>query len=163
MHIIRYLMLIRFNIRYLINISRKEYKMEDINLLEKIARISGEYRRLFHRVLEESGYKGIKGGGRILHHLVRADGMSQKELALRMDVRPQSLTGVLEKLENAGMIERKRSSTDKREQQVFITDKGRGDCEKLIEIRKQTASKLLGALEDADKQKLGDILERIIH
>ena len=137
--------------------------MEDINLLEKIARISGEYRRLFHRVLEESGYEGIKGGGRILHHLVRADGMSQKELAVGMDVRPQSLTGVLEKLENAGLIARKRSSTDKREQQVFITDKGRSDCEKLMEIRKQAASKLLGSLDGEDKQKLGDILERIIH
>ncbi|MBO4360260.1 MAG: MarR family transcriptional regulator [Eubacteriaceae bacterium] len=137
--------------------------MQDIDLLEKIARITGEYRRLFHRVLEESGYKGIKGGGRILHHLLRSDGIAQKELAVRMDVRPQSLTGVLEKLENAGLIERKRSSADKREQQVFITEKGRSDCEKLIHIRQQAAEKLLEALDGTDKEKLGDILERIIH
>lgn len=156
-------MLILFNIRYLTIFPGRNIKMQDIDLLEKIARISGEYRRLFHRVLEESGYEGIKGGGRILHQLVRADGIAQKELAVRMDVRPQSLTGVLEKLENAGLIERKRSSSDKREQQVFITEKGRSDCGRLMEVRRQTAAKLLGSLSDEDKRELGDILKKILH
>ena len=136
--------------------------MNGSDLMIMIGRVSGEYRRLFHSVLDENGYNGIKGGGRILHVLSGQDGMSQKELAMNMQIRPQSLTGVLEKLEKAGMIERKRSSLDRREQNVFITDTGREHCTKLMQFRRQAAEKLLGSMTESEKEKLGELLGIIL-
>lgn len=136
--------------------------MQDNDLLLKIGRVSGEYKRLFHSVLDESGYEGIKGGGRILFELSQENGLSQKELATRMQIRPQSLTGVLEKLETEGLIERVRSTTDKREQNVFITDTGKKHCSVIYGFRCEASSKLMSPLSEEEKEELDKLLGKIL-
>lgn len=136
--------------------------MQDNDLLLKIGRVSGEFKRMFHIVLDESGFDGIKGGGRILFELSKENGLSQKELATRMQIRPQSLTGVLEKLETEGLIDRVRSTTDKREQNVFITESGKKQCSVVYGCRCEAASKLMSPLSEEEKEELDKLLGKIL-
>ena len=65
-----------------------------------------------------------QGQGRILSALRRTSSISQKELGLLLEIRPQSLGELLQKLESNGYIRRRRSTTDKRSLIVELTRKG---------------------------------------
>ena len=64
------------------------------------------------------------GQGRILSALQRMNAVSQKELGFILDIRPQSLGELLQKLEANGYIARHRSPTDKRALIIELTEKG---------------------------------------
>lgn len=64
------------------------------------------------------------GQGRILTALSRMNSVSQKELGFILDIRPQSLGELLQKLETNGYITRRRSPMDKRSLIIELTEKG---------------------------------------
>lgn len=76
------------------------------------------YRRNF------GGIDPMQGQGRILSALRRMHSVSQKELGNNLDIRPQSLGELLQKLESNDYIKRYRSPTDKRALIVELTEKG---------------------------------------
>ncbi len=65
-----------------------------------------------------------QGQGRILFALQRENNIAQKDLGLMLDIRPQSLGELLQKLESSGYIKRHRSTIDKRALIVELTEKG---------------------------------------
>ena len=62
---------------------------------------------------------------RVLTLLQESDGISQRKLALILDIRPQSLSELLGKLERDGLIRREKNEDDKREILVSLTEVGR--------------------------------------
>ncbi|MBQ5412840.1 MAG: MarR family transcriptional regulator, partial [Oscillospiraceae bacterium] len=97
----------------------------------------------------------------MLHILSEEDGITQKVLAQKMHIRPQSLTGVLEKLEDKGLIRRQRSETDKREQNVFITDEGKKLSADLTAKRDRITEELFSILSDEEKAELYRLLTKV--
>ena len=69
-----------------------------------------------------------QGQGRILTALNQLGTTRQKELIKFLDIRPQSLGELLQKLESNGYVTRYRSPTDKRSLIVEITAKGKMFC-----------------------------------
>ena len=135
--------------------------MNDNDLIIGVFRVTRLHGRLFHSILDSSGADGNMHDGLILHMLSEEDGIAQKELARRMHIRPQSLTGALEKLEKDGFIERHRSETDKREQIVYITDSGL-EREKLqVKVRDKTVKKLFAVLDAEEKKELYRLLDKV--
>ena len=65
-----------------------------------------------------------QGQGRILSALRQIHSCKQKDLGLNLDIRPQSLGELLQKLEAHGYIRRFRSPVDKRALIVELTEKG---------------------------------------
>ena len=105
-----------------------------------------------------------QGQGRILTALRRMNTVSQKELGFILDIRPQSLGELLQKLEANGYIERRRSPTDKRALIVELTEKG-----ETFQLRKPDYEELFADLGDPEREtlrksllKIGDRLERLI-
>ena len=76
------------------------------------------YRRNF------GGIDPFQGQGRILTALRRRHNVNQKDLGVMLELRPQSLGELLQKLEANGYIRRYRSPTDKRALVVELTEKG---------------------------------------
>lgn len=82
----------------------------------------------YHMAWYRKNFGGIDpkhGQGRILTALSHMDAVSQKELGFIMDMRPQSLGELLQKLESNGYISRRRAPTDKRSLIIELTEKGR--------------------------------------
>ena len=105
-----------------------------------------------------------QGQGRILTALRRMNTVSQKELGFILDIRPQSLGELLQKLESNGYIERKRSPTDKRALIVELTEKGES-----FQLRKPDYEELFADLSELEREtlrkallKIGTKLERLI-
>lgn len=86
------------------------------------------------KILALLGYCGhymhFHGGGRsgqapILCTFAKAGGtLSQQELGMRFDLKPGSLSELLSKLEAAGLIERTRNPSDRRQLFVKLTEEG---------------------------------------
>ena len=138
----------------------------EMEVFWQIRRIDAGFRRAFHIASEELGETGSseqsRGHGKILHTLARNDGLTQKELAERLGIRPQSLTDALLRLEQQGAITRLRSERDKREQRVHITDAGRAQAQQLAELHAKAARMVLEGLSDEEQQQLSRLLQRVI-
>lgn len=64
------------------------------------------------------------GQGGLLWTLKKNDGLSQKELAEKLGVKPPSITVVIKKMEAEGYITRKRDEKDQRITRIYITSEG---------------------------------------
>ena len=83
------------------------------------------------------------------------------ELAEALRVVPRSATGVVEGLEDLGLVRRETDPADRRSVLVSLTEVGRGTLDDLSEARRQTAEELFGALEPADQRRLLALLTRL--
>ena len=93
--------------------------------------------------------------------LAMQDGISQKDLAFLLGIRPQSLTIALEKLESEGLIERKQDEGDKRTRRVHITDAGKEQSAAQAEERAAHANSMFSVLTDEEKDQLANILAKL--
>lgn len=66
-----------------------------------------------------------RGQLRLMQLLADGDGISNAEIAEALDIRPSSVSMLVKKLEDAGIIERHASANDKRVLLIFLTDAGK--------------------------------------
>src|ERR1700729_3220559 len=64
-------------------------------------------------------------------------GIAQIELGTHLGVDKASIVALLDRLERAGLIERRRSTRDRRRQGIFLTDAGSSELEVLIQQVRQ--------------------------
>jgi len=111
---------------------------------------------------EKSGFLGF-GTGRLLGILKREEhGIPQTKLAASLNIRPQSLSELLARLENDGFVERHKSETDKRQILVKITDTGREHHSRIREKHWDDAKMLFSPLNTEEKRILADLLNKIL-
>ncbi len=109
-----------------------------------------------------NGRDAHRGQGRIIALLCKTDGISQRELAEILGVRPPSLSEVLNKLEGNELIERRPHDDDKRISTVFITEKGREAAKQVELSRQERAETLLTGLSLDERESLSGLLEKLI-
>jgi DNA-binding MarR family transcriptional regulator len=91
-----------------------------------------------------------------------------KEIKDYLDVPNSTLTGIVDRLENKGLVERMISSRDRRSFGLKLTGKGRALRDEQRMVRRNAAEKMLGALDsDAEREafvammvKIGDRLRK---
>ena len=77
--------------------------------------------RIFEKILSEKNIDAFNGAqGRILYVLWQEDGIS---ISTKCGLAITSLTTMLERMENQGLISRVQSETDKRKTLLFLTEK----------------------------------------
>jgi DNA-binding MarR family transcriptional regulator len=81
------------------------------------------------------------GMGPILFALFEKDGRSIKQIAERVQLAAPTLTGLLDRMEQAGLLERRRDSDDGRVVRVHLTALGRS-----LEPRCRSAVQMIGAV-----------------
>ncbi len=81
----------------------------------------------FSRALQERGQKLGFAPGQfpVLLELWSEEGLTQKQLLDRMDIEQATMANTLARMERDGLIVRRKHPTDKRAQQIFLTDKAR--------------------------------------
>ena len=76
--------------------------------------------RVFEKLLAECGADAFNGPqGKILDALWQRDGLSAKEIGERTGLANSTLTGMLDRMESAGLVTRSRSTDDRRVIRVF--------------------------------------------
>ena len=139
--------------------------MYEMEIIHETFRLSAAFRsrRAAERekISQETGITPPEGYGRILRELSKHRTVSQNELASLLEIRPQSLTVAMIKLEIQGFVIRERSAKDRRQILVTITDAGRAHSTKLGEERNRTAQELLSGLTEEEKEELYTLLRKI--
>ena len=112
-------------------------------------------------------YLHVHGGGRsgrapILCTLRKAGGaMPQRELASRFELKAGSLSEVLTKAEEAGLIERTRDPNDRRQLVVRLTEKGHTQADEDQLDRERFRAEALSCLTQEERTQLEGMLVRI--
>jgi DNA-binding MarR family transcriptional regulator len=103
-------------------------KDKDNNHEDSLGFLFGEISRLHHsRAHNFFSEKGLhRGQHRILFMLWQADGVTQREMADRLNLAPASITDALQRMEKRGFIERRSDLQDQRITRVYLTELGRG-------------------------------------
>ena len=90
----------------------------------------------------------------VLSTLTEQEGLSQRALADRLYVTKGNVSGLLDRLEQAGLVERRDTPGDKRSHGVHLTEKGRAAALKGLEIQNAFIAETLGTLKDSDLAEL---------
>jgi len=94
----------------------------------------------------------------LLSTLTEREGLSQQELAERLYVTKGNVSGLLDRMVEADLVERRSIPGDRRSNALYLTKKGRDLAEKGIAAQRAYVQRTLGSLPEQD---LAD-LERIV-
>ena len=134
-------------------------------ILNDVARLLRTYAD--HRAAQ---YGMTRAQWAVLVRLDRAEGLNQSELAEMLDLQPITLTRLLDKLADSGLIERRPDPDDRRAKRLFLTPAARPLLEHLGVVGEDIMVAVLDGLEPpAIEQMLGQLdvvrgnLRRLIH
>lgn len=125
-------------------------------LLNDSARL---YRRAFNARVRDSGITALQW--RLITYLKRHEGIRQGPLAELIEVEPITLSRMVDRLVEAGLIERRADPADRRAWQLYLTARAGeliGGVRPEVEALNDVA---LEGLSAAERDRLLDLVERV--
>src|ERR1700728_3990668 len=90
----------------------------------------------------------------VLVRIDRSEGLNQSELAEVLDLQPITLTRLLDKLCDSGLIERRPDPTDRRAKRLYLKAAARPLLERLGALREETMADTLAGVEGGSIQQM---------
>ena len=125
-------------------------------LLHDTARL---LRRDFERRSKNTGF--TRSQWALLATLARNEGCNQATLADLLEIEPITLVRLLDKLEAAGLVERRPDPTDRRVRRLFLTEATGPLLEQLQALGAQTREAALAGLAEDERRQLTDLLMKV--
>jgi DNA-binding MarR family transcriptional regulator/N-acetylglutamate synthase-like GNAT family acetyltransferase len=98
---------------------------------------------------------------RVMYELAHAPHLDAADLRARLDLDAGYLSRILNRFEDAGLIERGPSETDPRRRRIRLTPRGREAAGKLDERARETVGELLDTVAPADRPRLAEAMRTI--
>ncbi|MDR6847071.1 DNA-binding MarR family transcriptional regulator [Sphingomonas sp. BE270] len=98
---------------------------------------------------------------RVLKFLQRGEGINQGGLADLLEVEPITLCRMIDRLEEAGLVERRRDPADRRAWQIFLTERARPLLEELAHLAEAMLGSALQGVSPAEYDAVMATLRRI--
>lgn len=90
--------------------------------------------------------------------LTEREGISQQDLAARLYVTKGNISGLIDRLEAAKLVERRSIEGDRRSHAIFLTPQGRTLAEKGIEVQRRFVIDTLGRMSAEDLKQLESLI-----
>ncbi|MFI9505696.1 MarR family winged helix-turn-helix transcriptional regulator [Nocardia sp. NPDC052566] len=97
----------------------------------------------------------------LLRMIASEPGRSQRSLAAELGVVPSRVVALIDGLDSRGLVERRRSPTDRRNHELHLTPEAQKLLGRMAEVALAHESDIRGALSDAEYEQLADLLGRI--
>ena len=94
----------------------------------------------------------------VLTTLSEAEGVSQQALAQRLYVTKGNISGLLDRLAAAGLVERRSTAADRRAHEIHLTSAGREAAMRAIAIQHELIGATFGRMSDKDLEALDRML-----
>ena len=132
--------------------------------VREMIRTMGLLERIMQTYFARFGISGAQWG--VLRNLHRSEqeglgGLRLTDLSERLLVRPPSVTGVVDRLERAGLVSRDGSPTDLRAKRVALTVSGRELVERVLAVHADQIEKVLGGLNEEEQAEFERLLGRL--
>ncbi len=98
----------------------------------------------------------------ILRFIARTPACNQQALAKRLGVLPSRMVILIDELAAKGLVERKRSTKDRRHSALVLTAKGERTLQKLSRIAADHETDLLAALTKKEREQLAALGQKIV-
>jgi len=123
----------------------------------------GELQRLVRAYADRQAarYGMTRAQWAVLAKVERYEGLKQSELAEMMDIQPITLTRLIDKLCDNGLIERRGDDTDRRVNRLYLRKAARPLLGKLADLRSELTATALEGIGPADAHRLLTQLESI--
>lgn len=119
--------------------------------------------RVFQRLLQTCGVEEFNGPqGNILYVLWQRDGVPIVELVQRTGLAKNTLTAMLERMEQSGLVCRKQSADDRRKTLVCLTDKARGLENRFDQVSQRMNQLFFQGFSAGEIGELEGYLDRIV-
>ena len=116
------------------------------------------------KLMEQLADTGLTlGQPKVLDYLKDHDGASQKEIAAGCLIEAGSLTSILNRMEEKGIIERRMLNGNRRSLHVFLTDKGRKLGLQVDRSFLDLEAQGFSGIDDTERQQFIDTLLKIYH
>ena len=118
--------------------------------------------RIFEKILGEKNIDAFNGAqGRILYVLWQKDGIPIKSLSEKCGLAITSLTTMLERMENHGLLCRVQAETDKRKTLLYLTEKSRSLKSEYDAVSEKMSAIYYEGFSDKEVTQFEHYLERI--
>src|SRR6478752_1029424 len=125
----------------------------------EIAETAHALRKAFDR--RAAGLGVTRAQWKVLFRLSRHPGLRQIELADMLDIEPITLSRIVDRLEEAGLVERLADPADRRAWRLHVTAKAQPLIEKLRAIADQMISEAFAGIDPEDIAITRTVLERV--
>lgn len=98
---------------------------------------------------------------RVLAYLARCEGSNQASLADFMDMEPITLSRHLDRMEAAGLTERRPDPSDRRAHQLFLTDSARSLVTEFRAIASEVIAEALRGISEAEIERVVSLLLKV--
>ena len=119
--------------------------------------------RLFGRRFDHNGKRlGLtRAQCRTLGYLARNEGINQAGMADLLEIRPMTLVRQIDRMEEAGWVERRPDPADRRARRLFLTAKARPILGRIWDVANETRDEALALLSPGEAATLIDLLHRV--
>jgi MarR family transcriptional regulator, organic hydroperoxide resistance regulator len=131
--------------------------MSVAQLLFQICRLSGRH---FRAQMESVGLH--RGQGFLLLHLLHNNGIPQRDLAQAMNIRPASISCMLQRMEKEGWVKRMRDPDDQRVVRVFASEKGLTLRSQARRQFQEMEAEINALYNDAERATLEQMMSRLV-
>lgn len=124
--------------------------------------IMAEHSMFQKELLAKLKYSGLTiGQPKVLDYLKDHDGTSQKDIARGCHIEPGTLTTLLNRMEESGLVERRMVNGNRRSLYVFLTDKGKEQLELVTAAFAEMEAEAFRGLSETERKTFMDLFLRI--
>ena len=135
----------------------EEKRFDDWELL---AQVSQTYRALSDDFINRIAMHRAQAG--LLCRLFANDGITQSEIAEQLSVQGATVTNILQRMEEAGLVTRRRDLDDNRLVRVFLTEAGRQKERAITEQFVQLESAVFEGISEPERAQLRRLLRQML-
>lgn len=125
---------------------------DSIRLYSALHRLGRQMHRHAHSFKHERGH--YREQSKLLLLIAQNEGVIHRDLAEEMDVRPSSMTEMLVKMEQLGLVVRKQDEKDQRVIHIYLTEAGKVAAEKSKNATKQLTDTLFKSFSDEEIKQM---------
>lgn len=120
-----------------------------------------------HSIFQKRLIAKLKGSGltsgqpKVLDYLKDHDGASQKDIAHGCHIEPGTLTTLLNRMEEIGLVERRMLGNNRRSFYVFMTDLGKSKLELITEAFNELEEEAFSGISAKDRKDFIDLFQKI--
>lgn len=128
-------------------------------LYTALHRLGRQLHRCSHRLGHMEGH--YREQPRLLLLIAENDGVIQRDLAEEMDVRPSSMTEMIGKMEQMGLVYRRQDEKDQRVMHIFLTEQGRAIVEESKRANAKLTDTLFRGLTEEEVEEMLRLTEKL--
>ncbi|SDK58712.1 MarR family winged helix-turn-helix transcriptional regulator [Streptomyces indicus] len=129
-----------------------------VEVVELIGTVVARYHEEYER---EAGQHALTGSQARLLALLTLEPLPMRQIAVRLKCEPSNVTGIVDRLEARGLVERRPDPQDRRVKLAAVTDEGRRTARKLRDGL-SFAREPLAELSHEERVVLRDLLARML-